>query len=121
MHLFWIVALVFGGLVVGFLIFAFGYEKWATSKMIRERRARNERLLAQQKAERENRAFSSGYDSGVYGDYIPVDPETGEPIRVTRPDRIKLTTDQFKREHPCGVSLAPSTMAGRPPNPLRSR
>jgi len=98
-HLFWIVALVFGGLVVGFLIFAFGYEKWATSKMIRERRARNERLLADQKAERENRAFSSGHDSGVYGDYIPVDPETGEPIRVTRPDRIKLTTDQFKREH----------------------
>ncbi|EEN88997.1 hypothetical protein BS618_29340 [Rhodococcus erythropolis] len=99
MHLFWIVALVFGGLVVGFLIFAFSYEKWTTSKMIRERRARNERLLAHHKAERENRAFSSGHDSGVYGDYIPVDPDTGEPIRVTRPDRIKLTTDQFKQEH----------------------
>ncbi|ATI35606.1 hypothetical protein CPI83_28690 [Rhodococcus sp. H-CA8f] len=64
MHLFWIVALVFGGLVVGFLIFAFGYEKWATSKMIRERRARNERLLAHQKAEREIARFRPGTTQG---------------------------------------------------------
>ncbi|SDD38520.1 hypothetical protein [Rhodococcus tukisamuensis] len=99
MHPFWTVVLVLIGLVAALVIYVRVFDEWDKRRKARRIRDRNERLLAEQKADRENRAFLAGHGSGIYGDFVPIDPETGDPMKVTRPDRTRLTSDKFKSQH----------------------
>lgn len=95
--MFWTVVLVLVGLVVvGFLVLV----AWASLDEAQRRHAsdeRNGRILEEQRIDRQHRDYLAGHNAGIYGDFAPIDLETGEPIQVTHRERPKLTAKDFKQ------------------------
>lgn len=96
--MFWTVVV---GVVAVLVIVIWILSVWATLDEKRRKAAadaRNQRILEANRIDRQNRDFIAGHTAGLYGDYIPVDLETGQPLEVTRRDRPRLSSDDFKHQ-----------------------
>ncbi|NKS29266.1 hypothetical protein GS534_00810 [Rhodococcus hoagii] len=97
MAMFWTVLLILVAIGVVVVSGVAGYDSLLRSKERRANEERSRRILEEQRIERQNRDFLAGHESGLYGDFIPIDPETGAPIEISRPERQKLTAKDFQK------------------------
>lgn len=96
--MFWTVVV---GVVAVLVIAIWILSVWATLDEKRRKAAadaRNQRILEEHRIDRQNRDFIAGHTAGLYGDYTPVDPETGQPLEVTRSARPRLSSEDFKNQ-----------------------